>query len=145
MLEVGDPAPEFEAKLAKGGRFRLSEALRTHEVLLYFFPKSFTPTCTRQSEELRDRDADLRQAGVRVVAVSPDGEDVTRNFCQAHALTQDVVLDPEGHIAEAYGANRAWGWLPNRRITYRIGKDGRITGHHHGELSLTGHLALIGG
>ena len=44
MLAPGDPAPDFEAELALGGRFRLSEQLAKSRVVLYFFPKSFTPT-----------------------------------------------------------------------------------------------------
>lgn len=44
MLEPGAPAPDFEAPLALGGTFRLRDQLAKSEVLLYFFPKTFTPT-----------------------------------------------------------------------------------------------------
>jgi peroxiredoxin Q/BCP len=43
MLDVGQAAPDFELERVGGGRFRLSQALKDSRVLLYFFPKNFTP------------------------------------------------------------------------------------------------------
>lgn len=84
---------------------------------------------------------ELGAAGVRVVAVSPDGEDVTARFCEAHGLNQTVLLDPDRAIAKAYGAARLGGWVPNRRVTVRVGRDKRVKAWVHAELGLGGHLS----
>ena len=42
MVRVGDRAPDFTAKLTTGNVFRLSEQ-RGRNLVLYFFPKAFTP------------------------------------------------------------------------------------------------------
>ncbi len=91
---------------------------------------------------MRDRTAALADAGVQVVAVSPDGEDVTLRFCQEHGLKQTTLLDPDREIAKAYQVARVSGWLPNRRISYRIDSSHQIAGAVHGELSLGAHLEL---
>ena len=91
---------------------------------------------------MRDRTAALADAGVQVVAVSPDGEDVTLRFCQEHGLKQITLLDPEREIAKAYQVARLSGWLPNRRMSYRIDRNQKITGAVHGELGLEAHLEL---
>ncbi len=42
MIRIGEPAPDFEAKTTTGGTLKLS-AMRGRIVVLYFFPKAFTP------------------------------------------------------------------------------------------------------
>jgi peroxiredoxin Q/BCP len=42
MLKVNDPAPDFVAKTTDGNELRLS-SMRGNVVVLYFFPKAFTP------------------------------------------------------------------------------------------------------
>lgn len=42
-MQPNDDAPDFTATTSTGESFSLSEVLTDHEVILYFFPKSFTP------------------------------------------------------------------------------------------------------
>ncbi len=42
VIKAGDRAPDFVAKVNDGRELRLSE-LRDRVVVLYFFPKAFTP------------------------------------------------------------------------------------------------------
>jgi thioredoxin-dependent peroxiredoxin len=42
MINLGEQAPDFEALTTRGENFRLSDQ-RGHPVVLYFFPKAFTP------------------------------------------------------------------------------------------------------
>ncbi len=44
MLAAGDLAPDFAI-----GERTLYDILRTHVVVLFFFPRVFTPTCTREA------------------------------------------------------------------------------------------------
>jgi len=50
MIEPNQLAPDFEADSSKG-RVRLSQ-LKGKKVILYFYPKSFTPGCTREIQRL---------------------------------------------------------------------------------------------
>jgi peroxiredoxin Q/BCP len=43
MLAVGDRAPDFSATLADGRTVRLQDFRGRRHVVLYFFPKAFTP------------------------------------------------------------------------------------------------------
>ena len=43
MLAVGDKAPDFEGTLSDGRPFRLRDYKGRRHVVLYFFPKDFTP------------------------------------------------------------------------------------------------------
>lgn len=43
MVEAGEKAPEFSGKLSDGSQFRLKDFRGRRHVVLYFFPKDFTP------------------------------------------------------------------------------------------------------
>ena len=58
-------------------------------------------------------------------------------------MTQTVLLDPDGAIATAYGAQRLGGWGPNRRVTVHVGQDSKVVAYHHGEFGLGGHIGVL--
>ena len=43
MLGIGDKAPQVQGKLGGGGELSLSDFQGKRHVVLYFFPKDFTP------------------------------------------------------------------------------------------------------
>ena len=43
MVEAGEQAPEFTGTLGDGGQFRLADYRDRRHIVLYFFPKDFTP------------------------------------------------------------------------------------------------------
>ncbi|HLF77188.1 MAG TPA: redoxin domain-containing protein, partial [Dehalococcoidia bacterium] len=46
VLQPGQPAPEFEAKLDDGSTFRLADHRGKRNVVLYFYPSDFSSGCT---------------------------------------------------------------------------------------------------
>ena len=63
MLAVGDKAPDFTGELAGGRKVRLADMLRKHAVVLYFYPKDFTPGCTKEACSFRDHRSEFADAG----------------------------------------------------------------------------------
>jgi peroxiredoxin Q/BCP len=43
MIEIGDRAPDFTGTLSGGRQIRLRDFRDKRHVILYFFPKDFTP------------------------------------------------------------------------------------------------------
>ena len=72
-LQVGDKAPDFKAKNQEGKTIQLSDFLGK-KVVLYFYPKDDTPSCTAESCNLRDNYSGLTSRGFEVIGVSPDKE-----------------------------------------------------------------------
>lgn len=141
MLAIGAEAPDFTAPRVGGEDFVLSEALAEREVLLYFFPKTFTPVCTKQCVAFSERVQE--GGGPLVVGVSPDDDATTARFVEQMGLAQVMVLDPGGEVAARYDVRRVGGWLPNQRVSYRISREGRVKAAHHAELMVGGHLDLL--
>ena len=132
-LKPGDPAPDFSLLAAQGGKvfpFSLAEALKKGPVVLYFYPKSFTSTCTLEAHEFADNIKNFEAAGASVLGVSADGIDTQREFSSKECRdTFPVGADPQLSVIKAYDASfdlPLAGSLFARRISYVIAPDGRI-------------------
>lgn len=106
VLKAGDKAPEWMGKDQNGDTIG-SEQFRGKKLVLYFYPKDNTPTCTEQSCNLRDGLEELTAAGFQVVGVSADSERKHRNFINKYQLNFPLVADTDLTIIKAFGV---WGW-----------------------------------
>ncbi len=104
-LEKGVDAPDFELEDQDGNRVRLSD-FRGKKLLVYFYPRADTPGCTKQACSIRDSQADLREAGIAYVGISPDTPDRQKKFDEKYQLDFPLLADTDHVIAEAFGA---WG------------------------------------
>lgn len=138
MLVVGSKAPDFEADASDGRKIRLAD-LRGQPVVLYFFPKAFTPVCTVETRQFGAHHADLRALGAEVLGISTDPVGVQCEFARAERLGFPLLADPDGSIARAYGV--LWPLLPRaRRVTFVIGETGSIELVLWHELRVSRHL-----
>lgn len=102
-LRAGDPAPALELR-NQDGEPRSLEQLRGTPVIVYFFPKAFTPGCTTEVCDFRDNRATLERAGYAVFGVSADPQQRLREFADANAVNHDLLSDPDHETAKRWGA-----------------------------------------
>lgn len=141
MLSVGDVAPDFSAEASDGRRLSLSE-LRGSVVVLYFFPRAFTPICTRETARFRDQHADFSALGARIVGVSPDPLETQCEFGSRQGVQFPLLADPDRRIATAYGV--LWPLLPRvRRVTFVISEAGRVELVASNELQVSKHVDAV--
>lgn len=123
MLEKGATAPEFEAESSKGGLLKLSK-MRGKKVVLYFFPKSFTSGCTRETHEFASAYPKLSGQGTEVIGVSVDTVDTQAKFANECGAGFPIIADPTKVIAKSYGVMSRFGVA--RRVTFLIDEQGRV-------------------
>lgn len=126
LPKVGEKAPLVEGKNQDGKSWKLSDSLGKKIVLLYFYPKDNTPGCTKEACGLRDRMSDLTKDGVEVIGVSFDSAESHQKFIKQYSLNFPLLADTDGKIADAYGVRREAGKNMARRVSFLIGKDGKI-------------------
>jgi peroxiredoxin Q/BCP len=130
MVEVGQPAPDFELPDQNGEPVTLS-SLRGQKVVVYFYPKADTPGCTTQACGIRDHAADYDAADAVVLGISPDPVNRVKKFADKYDLGFTLLADEDHAVAEAYGVwveksmygRTYWG---NERTTFVIDPDGRV-------------------
>jgi len=145
MLRPGTPAPDFEATGHDGRRIRLSEFRGQKNVVLFFYPRDFTPVCTREVCAFRDAREELGGFDAEILGVSTDGEGEHARFAQTHGLTFPLLADESGAIGKRYDVLSGLRSFLNRaaRVTYVIDKEGIIRGAIHSELSVGKHLDQV--
>ncbi|MEL6543684.1 MAG: peroxiredoxin [Myxococcota bacterium] len=125
MLKVGIQAPPFAAKTTQGNELSL-DGLRGKYVVMYFFPKAFTPGCTIETKGFQSNYADIAELGAEVIGVSTDRMNTQCQFADKYGVEFPMLADEDGAITRAYEAGRG-GLLPfNQRITYIIDPEGKI-------------------
>jgi peroxiredoxin Q/BCP len=139
VLSVGDKAPDFEGIDQFGKKWTLDELVKDRSIVLYFYPKDFTPVCTKEACLFRDAHEELAKGGISVVGISMDDAESHARFAEQHRLPFPLLSDPDKRIANAYGARQLLG-LFAKRVTYVIDREKRVRGAFHHELSAQRHL-----
>ena len=129
-LEQGEKAPSF-ALPNHEGTVLTDEDFAGNGLVIYFYPKAFTPGCTGESCDFRDSDERFAAAGYQIVGVSPDPVDRLAKFRDEYDLPFPLLSDEDHTMAAAYGA---WGIKKNYgreyegiiRSTFVIDADGSI-------------------
>ena len=140
MIEVGQRAPDFSGVTGDGTRIALADFRGKQPVVLYFYPKDNTRVCTKEACMFRDLGGEITAAGGAVIGVSMDTPDSHQKFSAGHGLGFPLVSDGDATICKAYGVARLGGWLPPKRVTFVIDRDGVVRRVITGELSANTHV-----
>lgn len=145
-LEVGDTAPAFSLPDADGNTVRLSD-FAGRKVIVYFYPAASTPGCTKQACDFRDNLAELEDAGLDVVGISPDKPAKLAKFRDAEKLTFPLLSDPGRKVLEAWGAHgekTMYGKTVQGviRSTFVVDEKGKIAEAQY-NIRATGHVAKL--
>lgn len=127
--DVLQRAPDFSLPWAdssgvgQGDWFGLS-AHRGRVVVLAFFPKDFTSTCTTEMQTLTAQYNDLFGPDVVVVGINADSLETHARFAASLKLPFRLLSDPDQKVSRKYGSAGDGGY--NRRTIYLIGKNGDV-------------------
>ena len=102
MLEVGTKAPEFTLPDKDGNPVSLTD-FAGKKVVLYFYPKDNTPSCTRQACAFAEAYEEFKKINAVVIGVSKDSVASHQKFAEKHGLPFILLSDPELTAIQAYG------------------------------------------
>lgn len=142
MLDIGDIAPDFILKSDEGHDVSLDELLSSGPLILYFYPADFTPGCTAEACDIRDRHADIEAVNANVAGISPQGQSSHKRFKARYELPFPLLADPGKSVIRAYGVNGPMGFGV-RRVTYLIQPDKQISNRVVADFSISQHVQFI--
>jgi len=124
-LKEGDAAPLFTLQDDEGRSFSLSDELGRAHIVLYFYPKDDTPGCRAEAQAFRDEVKQFFGLDATIIGVSTGTVQAKAEFKRKYALNFRLLADEDKAVARMYGALGLLGISP-RRITFVVGRDGRI-------------------
>lgn len=118
---IDEPAPDFTLPTNSGdGEVSLAD-YRGEWVVLYFYPRDFTPGCTLEAQRFQRDLAAYKSRNAEIVGVSADDVASHEEFCESEALEFPLLSDMDGTVSKAYGS---WIKPMSRRHTYLIDPNG---------------------
>lgn len=129
-LKKGRKVPSFSVTDQSGESFSLKD-YEGKKVVLFFYPRDNTPTCTEEACNLRDNYQMLQEKGFEVIGVSTDSARKHKNFIKKYELPFRLIADTDNKLTEAFGV---WGekqlfgrkYMGLVRTTFVIDEKGKV-------------------
>ena len=129
-VEIGQEAPDFTLKDQDGNDVTLSSFRGNQNVVIVFYPFTFTGVCEGELCSLRDDLSEFEAVKAQVLAISCDSRHAQKQWATQQGFTFPVLSDfwPHGEVARAYGVfNEQLGCA--NRATFVIDTDGQGRRH----------------
>jgi len=104
-LKPGDKAPDFSAIDQNGNTVSLSD-FKGKKLVVFFYPKADTPTCTTEACNLRDNYQRFLEQGYEILGVSADSPKRQSKFKTKYDLPFPLLADEYHKLLNAFGV---WG------------------------------------
>jgi len=101
-LKVGDPAPEVTVRTANAAPFNLAEAYAARPTMVIFYRGGWCPFCNEHLKDVAKIRDDLNEAGVQILAISPDRPVELKKTLAEHDLPYQLLSDSDMKAAEAF-------------------------------------------
>ncbi|MCA1752962.1 MAG: peroxiredoxin-like family protein [Cryomorphaceae bacterium] len=101
-LKVGKRVEDFSAVQARGGKFKLSEALKWGPVVVVFYRGQWCPFCNKHMSALNDSLNLITERGARLVAVSPEKPEYAKKMIEKLKTDFSLLYDEGYAIASLF-------------------------------------------
>lgn len=129
-LDIGDPAPQFTATAALGGktfRYSLADALAKGPVVLYFFPAADSADCSIEAHAFAEAIDQFAALGATVIGVSADDIETLAKFSLKSCQSRFPVASDEAKtVIEGFDALMQTRPDFANRLSYVIAPSGRV-------------------
>ena len=114
-MKINDTLKPFTATDQNGNTFDVSPYLGKKPLVIYFYPKNFTPGCTTEACSFRDSYQDFQDFGAEVIGISGDSESSHQRFAKKYDLPFTLLSDKAGKLRKQFGVKKSLlGLLPGR-------------------------------
>ena len=139
FLKINQPAPDFSLPSTNGEVFCLSQNQKNKPCILYFYPKDFTPGCTKEACQFSDSMGYFKDLDIDVYGISTDNIDSHIKFKEKYRLSFDLLADTDGKVTKLYKATIPLVNISNR-ISYLLNKEHKISSVYRNFFAAGNHL-----
>jgi peroxiredoxin Q/BCP len=103
QLTTGMEAPHFELPDADMKTFALTSQQGKKNVVLYFYPRDDTLSCTMEANEFSEFDDDFARLDTIVIGINRDDCISHAAFRDKYGLSVLLLSDPDARVCKRYG------------------------------------------
>lgn len=103
MLKVGQTAPIFVLPDADMESVAIDQFRGKNNVILFFYPRDDTPSCTLEATDFSDHAEDFLDRGCVVMGVNRDDCIRHAEFRDKHGISIRLLSDEDGSACKRYG------------------------------------------
>jgi len=145
-IRPGAKAPAFALPRDGGGTISLAD-FAGRKLVLYFYPRAYTPGCTKEAIDFSRLKTAFAKAGTEILGVSADPVPAQDKFKAKHKLGFALASDETHRMLEACGVWQEKSMYGRKfmgvvRATFLIGPDQRIV-HLWPKVSVAGHAEEV--
>ena len=130
MISEGQSLPKFQLSDSDGNTVKSNE-LKGKKLVIYFYPKDFTPGCTIEADEFSKDYNKFQKAGIEIVGISKDDVESHKKFCNKMKIPYILLADTETKVSKMFGV---WGkkkfmgkeYMGIIRSTFLVNDNGKI-------------------
>lgn len=138
MLKPGQFAPDFSVVSTKGETVSL-DSFKGKRLVMFFFPKAFTTGCTLEVRAFQKAYPLFLAQQTEVIGVSVDSQETQCEFAKQEQVSFPMIADESKTLSKLY--DTLWPIIrKNRRVTYIIDRDKRISACFSFELNAEKHI-----
>ncbi len=135
-MKVGNRLPDITASLPSAETVAFAKLGKP--LVLFFYPKAFSPVCTAEACHFRDLEAEFAKSGAAVYGVAPDSPETLERFEKEHKMPFPSFSDPSKELARAFGAS---GPLGMKRLTLVADASGKVVQVYSNILNANAHAS----
>ncbi|NEQ52374.1 MAG: peroxiredoxin [Leptolyngbya sp. SIO3F4] len=125
-IQPGERIPSFTLPDQNGQPFDVDQALGKKNLVIYFYPKDYTPGCTKEACRFRDEFDDFKKADATVIGISSDSPEMHKKFAERYRLPFTLLSDRKNEVRKKFGVKGSlMGLLPGR-VTFIADKEGVV-------------------
>ena len=116
-VEIGDRIPDFELFDQHGQWIRRVD-FHGKPLVIFFYPKDYTPGCTAEACSFRDYESEFQAAGAQVIGINDAEVSMHKSFADKYDLKYPLLSDPGQLVRKSFGASGLLFNTVANRITY---------------------------
>ena len=139
-MNIGDICPEFEGINQFNQSIKSKELIGKKYLVIFFYPKDFTPGCTAEVCGFRDNYEQFKELNCEVIGISADSISRHHSFTQKYNLNYHLLSDSNKKIRKIFKVpGHLFGIIPGR-VTYVIDLEGKICGINNSLADAHSHI-----